>query len=77
MINQLNTAFEVIAVDGMSAYFVGNTGEGLECRFDEFEESTGLSCSDLEYADQSKTTVFIQKDGKHFTVGRIAETQNC
>lgn len=71
MTNQNNIAFEVISVDGYSACFVDNSGEGLGTTFEDFERSTGLSLSDLERADATGTLVTIPDHDMPFTVGRI------
>ncbi|MDP2519248.1 hypothetical protein [Shimia thalassica] len=71
MTNQLNAAFEVIAVDGSLAYFLDNTVEDDNGTFEEFEAHSGLSLMDLDLADKTKTTVFVPADDRHYTVGRI------
>ena len=71
MTNQLNAAFEVIAVDGSRAYFLDNTAENDDCSFEVFETHSGVDLADLELAARMKTTVFVPADDRHYTVGRI------
>ncbi len=70
MTNQLDAAFEVIAVDRSRAYFLDNTFDGA-VSFEEFEVHSGLSRTDLEQADRTKATVFIPADDRHYTVDRM------
>lgn len=71
MTNQLNAAFEVIAIDGSRAYFLDNTDDDQPNVFEEFEHHAGMNLAGLEHAARMKTTVFVPADDRHYTVGRI------
>nr|WP_319949491.1 hypothetical protein [uncultured Shimia sp.] len=70
MTNQLNAAFEVIAIDSSRAYFLDNTDGDQPNVFEEFENHAGVSLKGLEQAARMKTTVFVPADDRHYTVGR-------
>lgn len=71
MTNQLEIAFEVIAIDGSRAYFLDNSNEEDAELFEYFQRSTGISRADLEQAAATRSLVFVNDCNMYFTVGRM------
>ena len=67
----LNTSYEVIAVDGSCAAFIDESAEGLSITMAEFEETSGVTRSELAAAAGSSRKLFIQKWDQLFTVNCI------